>query len=169
MSIRAKCLLTLTIRYSEQVSKVKTATAKAAVAKQAVQLIDSKRAYNMSILMNGEVTVCRMKKSCPSQSVNLDMKLPVYPPPSLPPCTLCADLIHVLVMTSFFSLSGKIKIPIDQLRDTVIRMDGKQLGNEESVSALLQVRIYVWIYWIYLDLIRSCCLPLYWYASFTGV
>jgi hypothetical protein len=34
---------------------------------------------------------------------------------------------------------GKIKIPIDQLRTTVVKMDSKLLGNEESISALLQV------------------------------
>ena len=44
--------------------------------------------------------------------------------------------------------AGKIKIPIDQLRTTVVKMDGKLLGNEESISALLQVGVecvhFVW-------------------------
>ena len=37
-----------------QAVKAKTAPKAAATTKQAVQLIDSKRAYNISILMNGE-------------------------------------------------------------------------------------------------------------------
>jgi len=56
-----------------------------AAAKQQVSLIDSKRAYNISILMN-----------------------------------------------------GKIKIPIDELRDAVLAMDVRVSGSEETLAALMQ-------------------------------